>query len=79
MNDEVRRRRDEFEGGSARQHQVMCECTRPTCAEMFVVPVDRLDSTRADDALYLVVPAHAEASSVVELGDSHVVVRFEGT
>jgi hypothetical protein len=65
MNELIRRRREEFDVGATTTHVLMCECPDPGCTEMLEVPADELDEARADDALFVVAPAHAGGAKVV--------------
>ncbi len=76
MNETVRRRREEFDGGSSATHAIMCECADPTCAEMLQVPADDLSEVRVDDDLFVVSPAHVGQSEVARELPGYVIVRF---
>lgn len=76
MNERIRRMRDEFEGGAARIHAVMCECIDPACSTMLQLSGPELVSARVDDGHFIVDATHAEGVEVVQRHGSFAVVRF---
>lgn len=76
MNETVRRRREEFDGGTSATHAIMCECADPACHEMLQVPATELTQVRDDEELFVVSPAHVGSSEVARELPAYVVVRF---
>jgi hypothetical protein len=57
--------------------RIVCECDRIDCSERLEVAVDVYERTRADSALFFVVPGHEDTAveSVVDSGGDYVIVR----
>ena len=80
MNDVVSMRRDEFEGGEANSHVLMCECPDQTCDSMLELSRPDLESARTDASWYVVHESHvSDAAKVVRVGDGHAVVQYGDT
>lgn len=65
---------------AAVQHQplnIVCECDRIDCAELISVDPGVYEETRADSALFFVLPGHEDDSveDVVDTGGGYLIVR----
>jgi hypothetical protein len=77
MNDRVSRRRDEFDGGAAQSHSLMCECPERSCLLMLDIARPELAAARADDAWYVVHADHVGFATVIRHADGHAIVTFD--
>lgn len=80
VNERIEELTDTGPSGVAGTITILCECSRPTCAEKITVRAAEYDRIREDSTLFFLCDGHEEPAveNVVERVEDYVIVRKQG-
>ena len=80
VNERIEELTDTGPSGGSGTITILCECSRPTCAEKITVRAAEYERVREHPTLFFICDGHEEpeVEDVVERADDYVIVRKQG-
>jgi hypothetical protein len=80
VNERIEELTDTGPSGGEGTIAILCECSRPTCAEKITVTAAEYERIRDDPTLFFLCDGHeeAEVEDVVERAEAYIIARKQG-